>query len=102
MRFAYAFRAVPLPSIQPTAITDELNASSSSLILPMTGIADAVQEGIDWSNMPAYLIGMAVAMVSGILSISLLKYIAGKGKFSGFAYYCWVVGVLSIILTMIF
>ena len=52
--------------------------------------------------MPAYLIGMAVAMVSGIAAISLIKYVADKGKFGGFAYYCWVVGVLSIILTMIF
>ena len=50
------------------------------------GIADAVEEGIDWGSMPAYLIGMAVAMVSGIAAISLLKYIADKGKFGGFAY----------------
>ena len=65
-------------------------------------IVDAAKEGIDWSCMPAYLIGMAVAMVSGIAAISLIKYVADRGKFGGFAYYCWVVGVLSIILTMIF
>lgn len=64
--------------------------------------ADAVREGVDWANMPAYLVGMAVALVSGIGAITLLKYIAQKGKFGGFAYYCWVMGVLSIILTMIF
>ena len=64
--------------------------------------ADAVREGVDLSSMPAYLIGMAVAMVSGILAISLLRFIANKSKFGGFAYYCWVVGVLTIILTMIF
>ena len=29
-------------------------------------------------------------------------FIANKGKFGGFAYYCWVVGVLSIILYLIF
>ena len=63
---------------------------------------DAVQEGVDWANMPAYLVGTAVALVSGIAAISLLKYISQKGKFGGFAYYCWVVGVLSIILTAIF
>jgi undecaprenyl-diphosphatase len=63
---------------------------------------DAVREGIDASLIPAYLIGMAVAMVSGIAAIELLKYISQKGKFGGFAYYCWVVGALSIILTMIF
>ena len=65
-------------------------------------IADAFEEGIDWASMPAYLIGMAVAMVSGIAAIGLLKFISRKGKFGGFAYYCWVAGVLSIILTMIF
>lgn len=65
-------------------------------------IADAVEEGIDWSCMPAYLVGMAVAMVSGIGAISLLKRISRSGRFGGFAYYCWVVGALSIILTLIF
>lgn len=68
----------------------------------LLSIADAAGEGINWSLMPAYLVGMAVAMVSGIVAISLLKYIAGKGRFGGFAYYCWVVGALTIILTMIF
>ena len=65
-------------------------------------IVDAVQEGIEWSNVPAYLVGMAVALVAGIASVNLLRYISSKGKFGGFAYYCWVIGVLSIILTMIF
>ena len=59
-------------------------------------LVKAVGEGIDWASVPAYLVGMAVAMVSGIASISLLKYI------SVFAYYCWVMGVLSIVLSMIF
>lgn len=63
---------------------------------------DAVKVGIDWASMPAYLIGTAVAMVSGIASISLLKRIARSGRFGGFSYYCWVVGVLTIILTVIF
>lgn len=68
----------------------------------LLSLIDAFQEGIDWSLVPAYLVGMVVAAVSGIGAISLLKYISAKGKFGGFAYYCWVVGVLSIILTMIF
>ena len=64
--------------------------------------AKALRNGIDLSLLPAYLIGTVVAILSGIASISLLKLIADKGKFGGFAYYCWVVGVLSIILTIIF
>lgn len=65
-------------------------------------IADAVKAGINWAQVPVYLVGMAVAMVTGVAAIYLLKYISRKGKFGGFAYYCWVMGVLSIILTMIF
>ena len=65
-------------------------------------LADAVSHGVDWSSFPAYLAGMAVSAISGIGAIYLLKYIARKGRFGGFAYYCWVAGVLSIILTMIF
>lgn len=65
-------------------------------------LIDAFQQGVDIANVPAYLLGMVAAMVSGIGAISLVKRIAAKGKFGGFAYYCWVMGVLSIILTMIF
>lgn len=64
--------------------------------------AKAIRTGVDWSCLPAYLVGTVVAILSGIASISLLKHIASKGIFGGFAYYCWVVGVLSIILTVIF
>ncbi len=58
--------------------------------------------GIDWHSVPAYLVGTAVAMVSGIAALSFLKHVVSKGKFGGFAFYCWLIGVLSIILTMIF
>ena len=64
--------------------------------------AKAIRDGVDWSCVPAYLVGTVAAILTGIGSISLLKRIASKGKFGGFAYYCWVVGVLSIILTVIF
>lgn len=65
-------------------------------------LVDALREGIDWSLVPAYLVGMLVAAISGIASIRLLHMVAKRGRFGGFAYYCWVVGVLAIILTMIF
>ena len=63
--------------------------------------ADAVQEGIDWSCMPHYLVGVVVAAVSGYLAIRLLKYITAKGKFGGFSYYCWGAGLLTLILSLI-
>ena len=64
--------------------------------------ADALREGIDWHCVPAYLVGMAAAIAAAVSSITVLRSIAKRGKFGGFAYYCWVLGVLSIILSMIF
>ncbi len=68
----------------------------------LLSLVDAAKDGIDWSMMPAYLAGMLAASAAGILSIRLLKLLANRGRFGGFAYYCWVMGVLAIILTMIF
>lgn len=65
-------------------------------------LIEAFQAEIVWANVPAYLLGTVFALISGIGAISLLRYINSKGRFGGFAYYCWVIGVLSIILTMIF
>lgn len=64
-------------------------------------LIDAVKEGIDWSLMPVYLVGVAVAAVSGYLAIRLLKYISQKGSFGGFAYYCWGIGLVTLILSLV-
>lgn len=65
-------------------------------------LVDAIKAGVDASLIPAYLFGMIAAMVSGVLAIGLLRMIAKKTRFGGFAYYCWVVGVLTVILSLIF
>ena len=57
--------------------------------------------GLDIRNLPAYLIGTAVAMVAGVLSIGALKLITKQGSFGKFRYYCWGAGLISIILTAI-
>ena len=64
-------------------------------------IVDAVKTGIDPSLLPMYLVGVVVAMVSGYASISLLRFIARKGRFGGFAYYCWGAGLVTLILSLI-
>ncbi len=64
-------------------------------------IVDAVKAGIDTSLLPMYLVGVLVAMVSGYASISLLRFIARKGRFGGFAYYCWGAGLVTLILSLI-
>lgn len=64
-------------------------------------LKDAIDAGIDWSQLPVYLVGVITAAVVGYLCIRLLKMIADKGKFGFFAYYCWVVGALTLILNFI-
>ena len=64
-------------------------------------LKDAIDAGIDWASVPAYLVGVAVAAVSGYACIRLLRYIAEKGRFGEFAYYCWAVGALTLVLTVL-
>ena len=61
-------------------------------------IGDAVKAGIDGAEVPMYLVGVVTAAVVGYLCIRLLKYVADKGRFGAFAYYCWAVGILTLVL----
>ena len=54
-------------------------------------------QGIDTSLLPMYIAGMVVAGVVGYFSIQLVRLLANKGKFGNFAYYCWIVGVVSLV-----
>ena len=62
-------------------------------------IADVAQAGVDPAMLPAYLLGVAAAAVSGYLSIRLVHLITDKGRFGAFAYYCWAAGAATIVLT---
>ena len=61
-------------------------------------IGDAVKAGINGAELPMYLVGVVTAAVTGYLCIRLLKYVADKGRFGAFAYYCWAVGILTLVL----
>lgn len=64
-------------------------------------LKDALEAGIMWGDVPVYLVGVAVAALSGYACIRLLKMIAAKGKFGAFAYYCWAVGALTLVMTVV-
>lgn len=64
-------------------------------------IADVLDTGIDPALLPSYFVGVAVAAVSGYLCIRLLKMIAEKGKFGAFSYYCWAMGAVTILLSVL-
>ena len=67
----------------------------------LLSLKDAVEVGIIWKDVPVYLVGVAVAAASGYACIRLLKMIAAKGRFGAFAYYCWAVGLVTLILTFL-
>ena len=67
----------------------------------LLSFGSAFSQGIDWHSVPAYLIGTVAAILTGMAAIRVMRAISGQ-KLGGFAYYCWVVGVLSIILYLIF
>lgn len=67
----------------------------------LLSLIDAFSAGVDWTLFPKYMAGVAAAMVSGYLSIRFLKWLAERGGFGGFAYYCWGAGAVTLILSLI-
>ena len=57
--------------------------------------------GIVWAEVPVYLAGVVAAAAVGYACIRLLRFIAARGRFGVFAYYCWAVGLLVLIFTLV-
>ncbi len=64
-------------------------------------LKDALEVGIDVSQIPVYLVGVVTAAVVGYLCICLLKLIARQGRFGAFAYYCWAAGLFTLVMNII-
>lgn len=64
-------------------------------------VLDVAKAGVDAALIPQYLVGMAVAALAGYFAIGLVNHLAKKGRFGGFAYYCWAVGVVTLIATFL-
>lgn len=62
-------------------------------------VIDVAQEGIDPALLPIYLVGMVVAGVVGYFSIRLVNLLAQKNKFGRFAYYCWAMGLVAVVVS---
>lgn len=60
-----------------------------------------LRDGIVWTNVPAYIVGMIIAGVTGYISIQVFRHITKKTSFKGFAYYCWGAALVSLILSFI-
>lgn len=67
----------------------------------LLSLVDVIKDGVEPGILPACLVGMVVAGVTGYFSIKLLQRLVSRGRFGGFAYYCWAVGAVSVILSLI-
>lgn len=73
-----------------------LPAVLGATLLEAADVAKAGQ-GLPEGMLSKYVLGMVIAGVVGYFSIKLVSLLAAKGKFGAFAYYCWAVGILSLI-----
>ncbi len=64
-------------------------------------LARAVQTGMEIAQLPAQLLAMAAAATSGYVSICLMKRLSGGSGFSGFAFYCWGAGLVTLALSLV-
>ncbi len=67
----------------------------------LLSLIDAVRDGVNTAYLVPYLIGTLTAAVSGYFSIILLRRLLQKGGFGkGLRYYLWVMGALTLILSL--
>lgn len=57
--------------------------------------------GMDWSCLPACLVGLVFAALTGFAAIHLLRLLMRRGRFGALSTYCWAVGSITLILSII-
>ncbi len=63
-------------------------------------VGNAAKEGVDVTLLPLYLAGMVVACLVGYGALCLMRVVAERSSFKGFAYYCLILGVVTILATV--
>ena len=64
-------------------------------------VLKVLKNGADLSALPVYLVGMVIAGGVGYGCLCLLRFIVNKGKFGFFSYYCWAVGCIAIVWSVL-
>lgn len=77
-----------IPAVLGATIVELIDAMKGSLVT--------------WSEVPLCLAGMATAAIFGYAAIRLLRYITQRNSFGKFAYYCWGVGLATLIMALIY
>jgi len=61
----------------------------------------AIRDGSDFSQLPTYLAGFVIAAGVGYFAIQFLRRLMAKNTFGNIAYYCWGIGLITIIWSLI-
>jgi undecaprenyl-diphosphatase len=61
-------------------------------------VRNTIVQGVDWA---ALFVGVVVSMVVGYIALKALLRIVMKRKFHYFAYYCWAVGLIVLLLLVV-
>jgi len=67
----------------------------------VVAIYRAISGGADFSLLPTYLAGFVVAAGVGFFAIQLLRRLMANKLFGNFAYYCWGIGLITVIWSLI-
>ena len=67
----------------------------------IVSLYSAIKNGINFSLFPVYLGGFIIATIVGFFAIQLIRRMIIKGGFGKFAYYCWGLGILTMILSLL-
>lgn len=63
-------------------------------------VPDLFDQHTDGAQWIIYLAGMAAAAVVGVVAMKLLNYISKKSNFKMFSYYCWAVGTVAVVYSL--
>lgn len=74
----------------------------SVLVAMIFTLVKAIANGIDWSILPAALVGLVVSAVVGFFAIAVSRALMKEDKWIYFSYYCFIAGVVVILLSIIF
>jgi len=61
----------------------------------------AIRGGADFSLFPVYLAGAVMAAAVGFFAIQFIRRLMAKSGLGKFAYYCWGVGAMTLILSLV-
>jgi len=67
----------------------------------LVSVYRAISGGVDFSLLPIYLAGFVVAAGVGFFAIQLLRRLMANKLFGNFAYYCWGIGLITVVWSLI-